>query len=49
MMTSYINPDPEHEEENSEPKEDSRPERHQQLLEQVSGELCTCHLITGQI
>ena len=49
MMTSYINPDPEHEEENSEAEEDSRPERHQQLLEQVSGELCTRHLITGQI
>ena len=46
-MTSYINSDPEHEEEDPEAEEDGRPKGDQQLLEQISGELSTGHLVAG--
>ena len=47
VMTSYINSDPEHEEEDPEAEEDGRPKGDQQLLEQISGELSTGHLVAG--
>ena len=46
-MTSYINSDPEHEEEDPEAEEDGRPKGDKQLLEQVSGELSAGHLVAG--